>query len=171
MSERSCHCAVSHDLASFHSALTIRLVSKFVIVIEDSLKIWPYIMLITVVPTPACEILGMFLTDSARGLLLQQPVLWTCNGFWYYWHRMVAAHYCSNCNVQIWVQYLANIFTFLGHIAVLHTQTRPVVTYRVAWSVDRSLCGLSRSWALKKPLNRSRCRLGCGLGWAQGTIY
>jgi len=28
---------------------------------------------------------------------------------------------------------------------------------------------LSRSWALQKRLNRSRCRLACGLGWDQGT--
>ena len=26
-------------------------------------------------------------------------------------------------------------------------------------------------WALQKRLNRSRCRLGWGLGWAQGTMY
>ena len=30
----------------------------------------------------------------------------------------------------------------------------------------RSAC-LSRSWAPQKTLNRSRCRLGCGLGWVQ----
>ena len=30
--------------------------------------------------------------------------------------------------------------------------------------------GLSQSWTLQKQLNRSRCRLGCGLGLAQGTI-
>jgi len=24
--------------------------------------------------------------------------------------------------------------------------------------------------SLQKWLNRSRCRLGCGLGWAQGTV-
>jgi len=27
----------------------------------------------------------------------------------------------------------------------------------------------SPSWALQKQLNRSRCRLGSGLGWARGT--
>jgi len=35
----------------------------------------------------------------------------------------------------------------------------------VVWSVCRS-----RSWALQKPLNRSRCCLGCGLGWGQVTL-
>jgi len=30
--------------------------------------------------------------------------------------------------------------------------------------------GLSRSWALQKRLSRSRCRLGCWLGWAQEII-
>jgi len=41
---------------------------------------------------------------------------------------------------------------------------RPIVT-DVCRSVchDRELC--------KKRLNRSTCRLGCGLGWAQGIIY
>jgi len=35
----------------------------------------------------------------------------------------------------------------------------------VCWSV----C-LSRSWALQKRLNRSKCSLGYGLGWAQGSV-
>jgi len=34
-----------------------------------------------------------------------------------------------------------------------------------------SVCYLSHSWALQKWLNRSRCRLGCELWWAQGTMY
>jgi len=40
--------------------------------------------------------------------------------------------------------------------------------------VCRSVClsvSLSRSWVLQKRLNRSRCRLGCGLAWVQGTTY
>ena len=36
----------------------------------------------------------------------------------------------------------------------------------VCLSVD-----LSQSWALHKRLNRSRCRLGCGFGWAQGRKH
>ena len=36
----------------------------------------------------------------------------------------------------------------------------------VCWSVS-----LSHKWTLQKRLNRSRCRLGWGLGWAQGTMY
>ena len=36
--------------------------------------------------------------------------------------------------------------------------------------VCRSVC-LSRSWALRKRLYPSRCRLGCGLSWAKGTTY
>jgi len=40
----------------------------------------------------------------------------------------------------------------------------------VCLSVCRSVC-LSQSWTLQKRLNRSRCRLGCGLEWAQGIIY
>jgi len=40
---------------------------------------------------------------------------------------------------------------------------RPIVTDGVAWSVET--VGLSRSWALQKRRNWSRCRLGCGLGW------
>jgi len=45
--------------------------------------------------------------------------------------------------------------------------SRPIVTESVAWSACRSVCrsaSLWRSWALRKRLNRSRCRLGCGLG-------
>ena len=33
-----------------------------------------------------------------------------------------------------------------------------------------SSVGLSRSWALQKRLNRSRCRFGYGIGWAQPRI-
>jgi len=40
----------------------------------------------------------------------------------------------------------------------------PIVTDWVAWSV-------CRSEPCKKWLNRSRCHLGWGLGWAQGTMY
>ena len=36
--------------------------------------------------------------------------------------------------------------------------------YRSSSMVGLSVC-LSRSWALQKPLNRSRCRLRCWLGW------
>jgi len=40
---------------------------------------------------------------------------------------------------------------------------QPTVTHRLAWSVCLSVC-LSRSRALQKRLNRSRCRLGMDLG-------
>jgi len=46
---------------------------------------------------------------------------------------------------------------------------RPIITGKVAWSVCRSVC-LSQSWVMQKRLNRSRCRLGCRVEWAQGTI-
>jgi len=42
-------------------------------------------------------------------------------------------------------------------------------TDRVAWSVCRSVCHDRE--LCKKRLNRSRCRLGCGLGLAQGIVY
>ena len=42
-------------------------------------------------------------------------------------------------------------------------------SYRRSSVVCRSV-RLSRSWALQKPLNRSRCHLGCGLGWVQGSM-
>jgi len=53
---------------------------------------------------------------------------------------------------------------------VAHSQTVPIVTDGVAWSVCLSV-GLSLSWALQNRLNRSRCRLGCVLAWVQGTMY
>jgi len=40
-----------------------------------------------------------------------------------------------------------------------------IVSDGVAWSV-----GLLQSWALQKHLNRSRCRLWCGLWWAQRSM-
>jgi len=36
-------------------------------------------------------------------------------------------------------------------------------------SIGLSVC-LSRSWALQKRVNRSRCCLACGLGWAQESM-
>jgi len=45
-----------------------------------------------------------------------------------------------------------------------------IVTGRIVWSVC-CLVGLSQSWAVQKRLNRLRCRLRCGHGWAQGTLY
>ena len=30
--------------------------------------------------------------------------------------------------------------------------------------------GLSQPWALQKQLNRSRCRLGCGIGWTKNVL-
>jgi len=46
---------------------------------------------------------------------------------------------------------------------------RPIVTDGVAWSVCPSV-SLSRSWALQKRLNWSRCGFGCAVGWVKGTI-
>jgi len=50
------------------------------------------------------------------------------------------------------------------------SQMQSSATDGVAWSVCQSV-GLSRSWALQKRLDRSRCRLECELRWAQGTMY
>jgi len=36
---------------------------------------------------------------------------------------------------------------------------RPIVKYRD-----------TLRWSVQKQRNRSRCRLGCGLGWAQGIL-
>jgi len=43
------------------------------------------------------------------------------------------------------------------------TYMQPIVADGLAWSVYQFVC-LSRSWALQKWLNRSRCRLGYRLG-------
>jgi len=43
---------------------------------------------------------------------------------------------------------------------------RPIVTDRVAWSVCLSVTLVSSA----KTDEPSRCRLGCGLGWAQGIM-
>ena len=45
-----------------------------------------------------------------------------------------------------------------------------VVCLIVGWLVVRWSVGLSRSWTLQKRLNRSRCRLGYGFVWAQGSM-
>ena len=45
----------------------------------------------------------------------------------------------------------------------------PIAT-DVAWSVCLSVCW-SQPCAVLKQLNQLRCRLWCGLWWAQGTMY
>ena len=68
----------------------------------------------------------------------------------------------SFCSPISSVLLLATALDFIGCFAVLRMYMRPNVTDGVAWSVCRSVC-LSRSWAVQKRLNRSRCRLGCWL--------
>jgi len=46
----------------------------------------------------------------------------------------------------------------------------PTVTEWVVWSVYRSVW-LPQSWALQKQLKWSRCHLGCGIRWPEGTMY
>ena len=38
-------------------------------------------------------------------------------------------------------------------------------------AVRRGNFGDPLLWAMKKRLNQSRCSLGCGLGWAKGSMY
>jgi len=59
---------------------------------------------------------------------------------------------------------------FLGCIAVLRTEMRPVVTDRVAWSVGWSVTVVSPA-KTAEPIEMLFGTLGCGLRWAQGTTY
>jgi len=45
------------------------------------------------------------------------------------------AHVCANA-------------LFLGHIAVLHTSMKPIVTNRVEWSVSQSVCHTSEPYKM-----------------------
>jgi len=90
-----------------------------------------------------------------------------CSGDWHYW-QVTVTHYVEDSNQQSWAcnfhcesQFCTVFKLILGHIAVLRTLMRPIVTDRVAWFVGLSVT----QWALQKQLDRSRCRLGCGLGW------
>jgi len=56
---------------------------------------------------------------------------------------------------------------FLDRIACIALMQR-IATDGVAWCVCLCVCW-SRSWAVQKRLNRSRCRLDGRLGWAQET--
>jgi len=61
-----------------------------------------------------------------------------------------------------------NLIAFMAHgVGAACCYTRSGV---VSLSVCRSVC-LSRSAALQKGMNWSRCPLDCGLGWAQGTMF
>ena len=71
----------------------------------------------------------------------------------------------SHCTLNIGIGNLV----LLGRIAVLRSYVQPIVVDGVAWSVGLSV-GLSQSLALQKWVNRSRCRLVCGLGWAKESM-
>jgi len=49
------------------------------------------------------------------------------------------------------------------------TSVNAAYCYRVAWSVSQSVCRSVTLVSPAKRLNRSRCRLGCGLGWSEGS--
>jgi len=70
------------------------------------------------------------------------------------------ADYRVNTSLKTW-----KIMELVVCIVVLHTYVQPIVTDGGGQSVD-----LSRSWALQKLLNWSRCHFGCGLGCDQGTM-
>ena len=78
-------------------------------------------------------------------------------------------HYLK-CFVYVW----STLLFYADFIFRLHRSTTGSCCYRrssmICQPVCRSIC-LSQSWALQKWLNQSRCYLGCGLGWAQGTMY
>ena len=46
-----------------------------------------------------------------------------------------------------------------------NTLIRPITAEGAAWSI-----GLSRLCAVQKWLSQLRCYMGCGPGWAQGTV-
>jgi len=58
------------------------------------------------------------------------------------------------------------------HHCAIYSTVDAVYCYRPSSMVCRSVgVGLSHLSALLNLLNRSRCHLGWGLGWAQGTMY
>jgi len=91
------------------------------------------------------------MAHSTRHALLHMVPKWSS-------HRTTQTGLNLEMMIQnLWILYYVTIFR-------LHHGT----TYRidwVAWSV-----GLSQSWALQKWLNWSRCHLGCGLRWGEGSM-
>jgi len=73
------------------------------------------------------------------------------------------------CPCSVHAAVSLSVVHILGHIAVLRTY---MYTVHAAYCYRRSMWsfGLSVTIALQKSLNRSRCRLGCGLGWVEGSI-
>jgi len=110
---------------------------------------------------------------------VSRRVIWFENLYLLFCQKLV----CLPCSVMI-VTLLHNCcrveatdylsLQFLGCIGVLRTYMWRIVTDGIVWSVglsvSLSVC-LSWSWALQKRLNWSRRHLGCGLRWAQGTMY
>ena len=80
--------------------------------------------------------------------------------------------YCLHCELKTEPVYFRCIFTKCWMFFRQHritTYMNAAYCYRWSSVVCQSL-RLSCQGALQKPLKRSRCCPGCGLGWAQGTL-
>ena len=66
-------------------------------------------------------------------------------------------------------QLLTNAYIFRLHCSTTYVDA--AYCYRLNSVVGLSVCLSVTLVSPAKRLNRSRCRLGCGLRWAQGTIY
>jgi len=90
--------------------------------------------------------------------------------------RLLIAYFIGNISAQKF----QNPFTCIKVIAsqrwdlFLRHGVDAAYCYRQSSMVCLSFCQSgcpSLLWALQKWLNWSRCRFGCGPGWAQGTMY
>jgi len=78
-----------------------------------------------------------------------------------HWRRMANTIQSSVCGGDAALSNYFDRLLLLGRITV--GLLWPIFTDRVAWSIGRSVTLVSPT----KRLNRSRCRLGCGLVWAK----
>ena len=110
-------------------------------------------------------------TDKTR----EPPFDWRC------WRCLPVSSAPTPCCIGLVLQHYCTVLLwclFPLHLLCFYVIFRP---HRMH-SIDAACCYacyvvvcvcvcLKHWWALQKRLNRSRCYLACGLGWAQGTMY
>jgi len=73
------------------------------------------------------------------------------------------------CRSSVSILLFASCYTGLSNDYFLSRVYRVKYTQLNSTSIYGRRCRDSVSWAVHKRLNRSRCSLGCWVGWVQGT--
>ena len=105
-------------------------------------------------------LLGHIAVVCRFGLLLQME--WRGLSVWWSWFLQKRLNW-SRCCLGCWVGWLQGTTRYTGE------QMPPCEWTSLRGKRGSQLYRDHLPWAVRKRLNRSICRLGCGLGWAKGS--